>query len=514
MTRFLGVALQLFKTKSPDHLMAEAAAPERQMKRTLNAFDLTCIGIGAIIGTGIFALIGTAIAGQTFPTRLETPILNFIQAWLSGADVILGRAGAGPAVAISLFVAALACGFAALCYAELASMIPVSGSAYTYSYATLGEIVAWIIGWDLILEYAVGNMAVAVGWSGYFVQLCGSLFGIKFPLWAVTDYRTATDILATGGDKLQDFSSTTLPVIAGHPIALNLPAFVIVAAVTILLVYGIRESAKTNTWIVMTKVAVVTFVIAFGAFLVHPANWHPFMPSGFAGMMGGAAIVFFAFIGFDAVSTTAEETRNPQRNMPIGIIASLIICTVLYVLMSGVLTGIKKYTVYMGDAAAVATAFASKPWAQALVSAGALAGTTSVLLVFQLGQPRIFMAMARDGLLPQYFAKIHPRFRTPHITTIWTGVVVASVAMVTNIGSLADLTNIGTLFAFILVCFGVVILRKSDPTRPRPFRVPMVPLFPIMGVILCIALMLSLPVLTWIRFFVWLGIGLVIYFLY
>src|SRR6266576_2186003 len=372
MRRSAAVALQLFRTKNPDLLIAEAQAPDRQMKRTLNAFDLTCIGIGAVIGTGIFALIGTAIAGQTFPTRLETPVLNFIQAWLSGANVILGRAGAGPAVAISLFVAALACGFAALCYAELASMIPVSGSAYTYSYATLGEIIAWIIGWDLILEYAVGNMAVAVGWSGYFVKLCGSLFGLKFPLWAVTDYRTAGDLIKNGSDALKDFSSTTLPVIAGHPIALNLPALLIVAVVTSLLIYGIRESAKTNTWIVITKVAVVIFFISFGAFLVNPTNWHPFMPSGFGGVMSGAAIVFFAFIGFDAVSTTAEETKNPQRDLPIGMIASLIICTLLYVLMSAVLTGMKKYTIYLGDSAAVATAFGGKPWAQALVSAGAL----------------------------------------------------------------------------------------------------------------------------------------------
>src|SRR5213595_324792 len=321
------MASRFLRTKSLDHLIAEAAAPERQMKRTLTAFDLTCIGIGAIIGTGIFALIGTAIAGQTFPTRLETPILNFIQAWLSGTDVLLGRAGAGPAVAISLFVAALACGFAALCYAELASMIPVSGSAYTYSYATLGEIVAWIIGWDLILEYTVGNMAVAVGWSGYFVRLCGSLFGLKFPVWLVNDYRTASGIVATGGDALTNYSSTTLPVIAGQPIAVNLPALLIVAAVTALLIYGIRESARTNTTIVIIKVGVVVFVIAFGAFMVQPNNWHPFLPSGFGGVMSGAAIVFFAFIGFDAVSTTAEEARNPQRDMPIGIIASLIICT-------------------------------------------------------------------------------------------------------------------------------------------------------------------------------------------
>jgi basic amino acid/polyamine antiporter, APA family len=494
--------------------MREAAGPERQMKRSLTALDLTALGIGAIIGSGIFALTGTAAAGQTFTSKLETPVSNFIQAWATHADVILGRTGAGPAITISFVIAALACGFAALCYAELASMIPVSGSAYTYSYATLGEFVAWIIGWDLILEYAVGNMSVAVGWSGYFVSLCGSLFGIRFPLWLVSDYRTAADLVSKGGDGLNSFSSTTLPTIAGHSIAFNLPALLIVIAVTILLVYGIRESAKTNTIVVILKVAVVVFFISFGAFMVNPTNWHPFIPHGFGSIMTGAAIVFFAFIGFDAVSTTAEETKNPQRDMPIGIIASLIICTVLYVLMSGVLTGIKKYTVYLGDSAAVATAFASKPWAQALVSAGALAGMTSVLLVFQLGQPRIFMAMARDGLLPQYFARIHPRYRTPHVTTIWTGVVVGGIAMFTDIGSLADLTNIGTLFAFILVCFGVNILRRRAPERPRPFRVPMVPLFPILGVILCVALMLSLPVLTWIRFFIWLAIGLVIYFSY
>ncbi len=517
MTRSRDVALQLFRTKSPDLLIAEAAAPERQMKRTLGPVALTAIGIGAIIGAGIFSLTGTAAAGQTFASRLETPVINFIQAWMSGTGVVFGRAGAGPAIAASFIVAGIACAFAAFCYAELASMIPVSGSAYTYSYATLGEIVAWIIGWDLILEYAVGNMAVAVSWSGYFVQLCGNLpFGldIKFPLWLVSDHETALQTIAKGGDALANYSSTTLPVLAGHSIAFNLPALLIVAAVTVLLVYGIRESASTNTIIVLIKTAVVVFVIAFGAFMVNPTNWHPFTPHGFAGVMSGAAIVFFAFIGFDAVSTTAEETRNPQRDMPIGIMASLIICTVLYVLMSAVLTGIKKYTIYTGDAAAVATAFASKPWAQALVSAGALAGTTSVLLVFQLGQPRIFMAMARDGLLPQYFAKIHPRFRTPHITTIWTGVVVAGVAMVTNIGDLADLTNIGTLFAFILVCIGVNVLRRVDPERARPFRVPFVPVFPILGVLLCLALMLSLPVMTWIRFVVWLGIGLLIYFLY
>ncbi len=515
MTRFRAVALQLFKTKSPDHLLAEAAAPDRQLKRALGAFDLTCVGIGAVIGAGIFALAGTAAAGEQIEASLwKTPVLNFIISHLTHAELVYGRPGAGPAVMASFVVAAIACGFAALCYAELASMIPVSGSAYTYSYATLGEIIAWVIGWDLILEYAVGNMAVAVGWSGYFVQLCGSLFHLKFPLWLVSDYRTADSLLSTGGEALNNYSSTTLPVILGHPVALNLPAVLIVAAVTILLIYGIRESARTNTAIVVTKVAVVVFVIAFGAFMVQPTNWHPFLPNGVGGMMSGAAIVFFAFIGFDAVSTTAEETKNPQRDMPIGIIASLIICTLLYVLMAAIITGMRTYTTYFGDSAAVATAFAGRPWAQALISAGALAGLTSVILVFQLGQPRIFMAMARDGLLPQYFARVHRRFRTPYITTIWTGVAVGGVAMLTDIGSLADLTNIGTLFAFILVCLGVIILRRKDTSRRRPFRVPMVPLFPLLGVFFCFVLMLSLPLETWGRFVVWLAIGLCIYFLY
>src|ERR1700730_5532489 len=460
------MASQLFRKKSPDHLMAEAAAPERQMNRALGPFALTCIGIGAIIGTGIFALAGTAAAGeqaQVVGSILKTPVLNFIQSWMSHAPLVFGRPGAGPAVMLSFIVAGVACGFAALCYAELSSMIPVSGSAYTYSYATLGEIIAWVIGWDLILEYAVGNIAVAVGWSDYFIKLLYSLShgAIKFPLWLVVDSTTAATKISQGGEAVQYYSSLTVPNFFGYSVSLNLPAFLIVMAVTVLLVYGIRESAKTNTTIVLIKVAVVVFFIAFGSFMVHPTNWHPFMPTGFGGVMSGAAIVFFAFIGFDAVSTTAEETRNPQRDLPIGMIASLAICTLLYVLMSGVLTGIKKYTVYLGDSAAVATAFGGKPWAQALVSAGALAGMTSVLLVFQLGQPRIFMAMARDGLLPQYFARIHPRFRTPHVTTIWTGIAVGGVAMFSDIGSLADLTNIGTLFAFILVCLGVIILRRT-----------------------------------------------------
>src|SRR5213075_3156985 len=327
------------------------------------------------IGTGIFALAGTAAAGEQLQASVwKTPILNFIQSWATDAPLVFGRPGAGPAIMVSFIVAAVACGFAALCYAELAAMIPVSGSAYTYSYATLGELIAWIIGWDLILEYAVGNMAVAVGWSGYFVRLFGSLFGLKFPVWLVNDYDTAKGIIAQGGEAMGNYSSSAIPTIAGYPIAFNLPALLIVAAVTILLIYGIRESARTNNAIVIIKLAVVVFVIAFGAFMIHPTNWHPFVPTGIGGVMSGAAIVFFAFIGFDAVSTTAEETRNPQRDMPIGIIASLIICTVLYVLMAAVITGARKYTTYFGDPAAVATAFAGRAWAQALISAGALAG--------------------------------------------------------------------------------------------------------------------------------------------
>jgi APA family basic amino acid/polyamine antiporter len=531
----------LFKTKSPERLIKDSQAPERTMKRSLTSLDLTALGIGAIIGAGIFALTGTAAAGQSFQSAIETPVINFIDAWISGTPLHLGRAGAGPAIVLSFVVAASACAFAALCYAEMASMIPVSGSAYTYSYATLGEFIAWIIGWDLILEYAVGNIGVAVSWSDFFTRLLYNLTHIKLPLWLVKDYGTAhvwvekaqelalhqqgqiqlspADVAnyTQAASNLTNYSSAHLPTLFGHPIAVNLPAFFIVAFLTVLLVLGIQESARFNTAAVILKTSIVIFFIAFGAFYVDPAaNWHPFMPNGFTGVMGGAAIVFFAFIGFDAVSTTAEETRNPQRDLPIGMMASLIICTLLYIGVSGVLTGMKKYTAFADDAAAMATAVevSGKPWVQAVISAGALAGLTSVILVFQLGQPRIFMAMARDGLLPQYFARIHSRFRTPHITTIWTGVFVGLIAMFIDIGSAAELTNIGTLFAFILVSSGVIVLRRTSPDRARPFKTPWVPWLPVCGIFFCLTLMLSLPVLTWIRFVVWLAIGLTIYFLY
>jgi basic amino acid/polyamine antiporter, APA family len=420
---------------------------------------------------------------------------------------------------ISFLIVAVACGFAGLCYAELAAMIPVAGSAYTYAYATLGEIFAWIIGWDLILEYAVGNIAVASSWSGYFLKLAYSLLGLKFPLWLVSDPKTAATILDAGANDpsaLLPYSSTTLPSIAGHPLALNLPAGLIVLFITWLLVRGMRESAAFNTAAVVFKVGVVIFFIAFGAFYVNPSNWHPFAPNGVQGVLSGAAIVFFAFIGFDAVSTAAEESKNPQRDMPIGILGSLAICAVLYILVSGVLTGMTSYTRYVGDAAAIATAVevSHKPWVEAVVSAGALAGMTSVLLVFQMGQPRIFMSMARDGLLPGFFSKVHKEHRTPYVTTIITGVAVGVPALFSDIEWAADLTNIGTFFAFVLVCGGVVVLRRTAPDRPRPFRCPFVPLFPILGILMCAGLMLSLPLVTWIRFFVWLAIGMAIYVLY
>ncbi len=505
--------MSLLRTKSPERLVAEADDPERRLKRVLGPLDLTALGVGATIGAGVFALTGTAAAGQqtSASTLVDTPVLSLML-----GSTVSGRPAAGPAIMLSFVLVAICCAFAALCYSELASMIPVAGSAYTYAYATLGEVFAWIIGWDLILEYAVGNVAVASSWSGYLVKLLYSLFGLRLPLWAVTDLTTARGTLRQGADALVCYSSTSFPRVAGHDIALNFPAFGIVAFLTWLLVRGISESAALNTAMVILKTTIVVFFIALGAFYVHPANWHPFAPNGVAGVMSGAAIVFFAFIGFDAVSTAAEEAKNPQRDMPIGILASLAICTVLYVGVSAVLTGMQSYTRYFGDAAPVATAVEvmHKPWVEAVISAGAVAGMTSVLLVFQLGQPRIFMSMARDGLVPPVFARVHKRFRTPHVTTIVTGVVVGVPALFTDVGWAADLTNIGTFFAFVLVCGGVIALRRSQPDRPRPFRCPWSPWFPLAGIAICVALMVSLPVVTWIRFFVWMAVGMAIYWFY
>ena len=482
---------QLFRVKSLDRLVADAEDPEHRLKKALGPIDVTALGIGAIIGAGIFATIGTAAAGDAT------------------------RPGAGPALILSFIVTGIACGFAALCYAEFAAMIPVSGSAYTYAYATLGELIAWIIGWDLIIEYAVGNVAVAISWGNYFKTLVAG-FGIVIPDWLSTDYRTAARIPGL-------FESA--PHIFGVPIIFNVLAFGIVAIITIVLVIGIRESAMANTTMVALKLCVLGFFVLVGWSYVRAENFHPFMPNGWAGVQTGAAIVFFAYIGFDAVSTVAEETRNPRRDLPIGIIGSLIICTIIYIIVAAVFTGIipyealkQKLATEQAEPLTMALQYANiGRWANlfvGIVAFGSVVAHTAVLLVFQLGQPRIFFSMARDGLLPPSFARVHPRFRTPHVTTILTGVAVGVCAMFTSIDEMVDLTNIGTLFAFILVCIGILVLRKRDPNRPRSFRTPWVPFIPILGVISCLYLMLGLPWITWIRFGLWLVVGMLVYFSY
>jgi basic amino acid/polyamine antiporter, APA family len=456
----------LLRTKSIEQLVGDAEHGGKSLKRTLTALDLTLLGIGAIIGTGIFVLTGTAAANQ-----------------------------AGPGIVLSYVLAGTACGFAALCYAEFAAMIPISGSAYTYAYATLGEIFAWMIGWDLILEYAVGSMTVAVGWSGYFQRILAG-FDIHLPVW---------------------MSASPNPDVGS---LINLPAILIVLAIMVLLVIGVRESARFNAAMVTIKLAAVAFFIVVGVGYVKPENWHPFMPYGFSGVATGAAVVFFAYIGFDAVSTTAEEAKNPSRDLPIGIISSLVICTVLYLAVAAILTGILPVVQYKADVqflnapVGYALAVIGKDWAAGLVSAGAVAGITSVLLVMLMSQPRIFFAMSRDRLLPAGVSKVHPKFRTPYITTMITCVIVAIVAGFVPINLLGEMTSIGTLFAFVVVSIAVIILRVKRPEARRPFRVPFGFVIPIGGVILCAYLMLTLSVMTWVRFLVWLDLGMIIYWFY
>ena len=484
------MASNLF-AKKPLSLLLEEMKGENRLRRVLGPLQLTSLGVGAIIGTGIFVLTGVAAHDK-----------------------------AGPALTLSFVVAGLACVFSALCYAEFASMAPVAGSAYTYAYSTLGELFAWIIGWDLVLEYTVASATVAHGWSHYF-QDFASIFGAHVPKVlgnAPFDFNPATGQLAATGTWL------------------DLPAIVIAGLVTLILVKGIQESAMFNTAMVAVKLVVVMFVIVVGAFYVKPENWVPFAPYGYTGvsffgktlfgqtgaggeplgMMAGAAMIFFAYIGFDSVSTHAEEAIDPKKDVPIGIVASLIICTVLYIAVSAVLTGMVRYDQINIDAP-VSDAFrqVGLPWAQFLISAGALAGITSVLLVMMLSQPRVFLAMARDGLVPEsFFGAVHPKYKTPHKSTILTGFVVALLGALVPLRVLAELVNIGTLLAFVIVCAAVLIMRKTEPNAARPFKVAGGPIIPILGIVFCLVLMFSLPAENWVRLFVWLAAGMAIYFGY
>ncbi len=495
---------QLFRCKSIDKLISDSEAPGQRLQKTLGPWSLTALGIGAIIGSGIFVLTGTAAAGEYFsaPSILHAQVLdliwNFVHTGSFAGALMHGRPPAGPSIAISFILVAIACSFAGLCYAELASMIPIAGSAYTYSYATLGEIFAWIIGWDLILEYVVSNVVVAIGFSAYTKAQLAS-FGLNLP------DRWSTPVWETGHWTGSWF---------------NFPAFFIVFILTVLLVRGIRESARANNIMVLIKIGAILIFLVVGGALVNPSNWKPFAPSGFGGIVTGGAIVFFTYIGFDSVSTAAEESRNPQRDLPIGIIASLIVCTLLYVGVSVVLLGMMRYTTFVsGEAAEAPVAYALKmlgasPWSRSLIVIGALTGMVSSLLVFQYGQARIWYAMSRDGLFPKIFSTVHATFKTPHVSTWIAGFVVGIPAGIFAISDAADLSNIGTLFAFVLVSLGVIILRRTQPDRPRVFRVPMVPWFPLISIVLCGGLMTGLTVITWVRFIVWLALGLIIYFVY
>jgi basic amino acid/polyamine antiporter, APA family len=457
--------------KPIDVLIAESAeSGEGTLKRTLSSTSLVALGIGAIIGAGLFSLTGIAAADH-----------------------------AGPAVTLSFVLAAVGCAFAGLCYAEFASMIPVAGSAYTYSYATMGEFMAWVIGWDLVLEYALGAATVGVSWSGYFNKLLHE-FGLEMPL-----YLTKSFAEVDGG-------------------GINLPAVVIVSLLSLMLIRGTKESASLNNILVIVKVAVVIIFIALGWKFINPANHTPYIPAntgvkgefGISGIAAGAALVFFAFIGFDAVSTAAQEAKNPQKGMPIGILGSLVVCTILYVLFAHVMTGLVPFTVFKGDASPAATAFkvTGYSWLQMGLIIAILAGYTSVILVMLMGQSRVFYTMSKDGLLPKFFSNIHSKFRTPFKTNIFFMFFVSIFAGFVPVTDLGHMVSIGTLFAFSLVCIGVMLLRKTDPDRPRPFKTPLVPFVPIMGIIVCVYLMSSLPLEAWIRLAIWMGLGVAIYFLY
>jgi len=493
----------LFLTKPLGDLLREVKENKSGLKKTLTGLNLTTLGIGAIIGAGIFVLTGQAAAQY-----------------------------AGPGIVISFIISGLACAFAGLCYAEFASMIPISGSAYTYSYATLGEFLAWIIGWDLILEYLFAASTVSVGWSGYVVSFLKD-FGIFIP----TAFTAATgsvlvEVPKVGWQQLTDnlqagllaqgINVDTLPHVTA---VINLPAMFIIAVLTLLLVIGIRESANFNNIMVIVKVAVILLFIAIGVAFVHAGNWHPFIPKntgvwgqfGWSGILRGAGVIFFAYIGFDAVSTAAQEAKNPQRDMPVGIMGSLSISTVLYILVAIVLTGIVSYTTLnVADPVAVGVDAMGQGmfWLRPIVKIAAIAGLSSVILVMLLGQPRIFYSMASDGLLPPVFSRVHKKFKTPYISTILTGCVAIVLAGILPISILGELVSIGTLLAFAIVCVSIVVLRKTRPEIERPFRTPFVPWIPLLGALICLVQMAALPLDTWYRLIIWMAIGLVIYFTY
>ena len=485
----------IFIKKDAEQLLRESESSKLKLKRVLTKWDLVAFGIGSVVGAGIFTVIGTAAAGT-----------------VDSAGNVL-RAGAGPALIISFIIAGLACGFSTLCYAEFASIIPISGSAYTYSYVILGEFIAWIIGWDLILEYSVAVIAVSVSWSAYAVSLLKG-FGINLPIWLSLDYKTFLHKINADPSILEQVT-----MIFGHPLSVNLPAILIVTIITIVLVIGIRESSLINTIMVIVKMGILIFFIALGIFFIKPVNFslpeYGFLPFGWSGVMTGSALIFFAYIGFDAITTVAEETKNPKKDMPFGIIGAMIITTLFYIIVSVILMGVVPFhELGRADPISYAFKYIDMGWASGIVSIGALIATTSVILVTLLGQTRIFFSISRDGLLPSAFSKVHKRFKTPYISTIITGIFVAVIAGFIDIGEAAELTNIGTLFAFAIVCLSVIILRIKDPDKPRPFKTPFFPYVPILGILSCLYLSINLPALTWYRFAFWLIAGILIYVFY
>lgn len=508
-TQNASILSRMFRRKDLDRILADSQNQEHGLKKTLSAFDLVIFGVGAMIGAGIFVLTGAAAAGSS--THLA----------------------AGPALTLSFVLTGLVCGFCAMCYSEFASMAPISGSAYTYTFSTLGEFVAWIIGWALVLEYAVGNMAVAVGWTGSIKEFLGSTFGVEIPAWMVKNTISTVHTMSEADPSvLVKAIPFTLPFGTTEEIlliqkAFNLPAFLIILAVTWLLVRGVSESAKTAAIMVFVKTAVVLLFIVMAAFFlfgghmdVLQTNWfadgmNTFAPNGFQGIITGASLIFFAYIGFDAVSTAAEETKNPQKDIPIGIFGSLIICTLLYILVTAAITGIVPLDQINKEAAVIGAMYnMGFDWASVVISLGTIAGLTSVLLVLQMGGTRIFYAISRDGLLPEALSKVHPVYQTPHVCTILVGIFVALGAGLLPINLLAEMCNIGTLGAFLVVCLGVMILRFTDPDRKRPFRTPLGLTFPILGILGCVGVMSGLPATTWFVTICWFLIGMAIYFGY